>query len=154
MICIYDNVFDEETRISLRDFDYGPARPQKWYNYGDSPLHEKILDVVRQQFDISNTIGYEMWCNTRAVGWHYDHDEVKSKETNFFVYPPCAIVYYAEVHSLVGGEFKTNSGVTIEPITNRLVCFSGDIYHGVMPYIGVRKAISMNPWDHKIVNNV
>jgi hypothetical protein len=148
---ILDNVFDEETRIAIRDFEYGPPRPQKWYEYGDSPFHEKILDIASQHFDLSKTIGYEMWCNTRAVGWHFDHDEVKSKETGFFIFPPCAIVYYAEVDDLDGGEFVTND-ITCTPVTNRLVMFSGNIHHAVKPYSGIRKAISMNPWDSKIEN--
>jgi hypothetical protein len=150
---VLDDVLDEETRIAVRDFSYGPALPQKWYDYGVSPIHEKIIDVARDYFDLSDTIGYEMWCNQRAVGWHYDHDEVKSKENNTFVFPPVAIAYYAEVTNLEGGDFVSETH-RITPITNRIIMFSPGLYHGVYPYSGIRKAISINPWSYKIENKI
>lgn len=152
---VIDDVFDERIRLKIRDFEYGPASPQKWYDLGTNPDHEKIFDIaIELGFGFihgASIIGYEMWCNTRAVGWHYDHDEVASREAGKLITPIFAAVYYAEVANLEGGDLVTETH-RITPVTNRLVIMSGGFRHAVYPYAGTRKAITLNPWDHKIIN--
>ena len=49
---------------------------------------------------------------------------------------------------MTGGEFYTED-ITFTPKTNRMLLFSGDLWHGVKPFTGIRVPLAMNPWDHK-----
>jgi hypothetical protein len=147
---VLDNVFDPAIVEQLKAFDYGPPMPQRWYDYGVSPLHEKILEIAKEHFDLSQTTGYEMWVNQKAVGWHFDHDEYIYKRTEELIFPAVSIVYYAHIENMQGGDF-TSESFRCTPKTNRLVMFSSDIYHAVYDYTGTRFAISMNPWNNRPV---
>ena len=146
-LVILDSVFDDDTITRLAGFDYGLATPERWYEYGVSLLHEKIVDIAREYFDLSTASGYEMWRNDAALDWHRDKDEIRwSQGIQYF--PLCSIVYYAKVDNLSGGEFMTND-IRYIPVPNRLVMFSPGIFHRVDPFDGTRLAISINPWAER-----
>ncbi len=146
-LIILDDVFDDATRGALAAFDYG--RGEQWYDLGASLLHEKILDVCREHFDLQSAVGYEMWRNSSNPDWHVDKDEKLYKESERFKFPLCSAVYYAMIDNLVGGEFYT-ADMRCFPRTNRLLLFSPGIHHGVSPFVGTRVAVSLNPWTRKV----
>lgn len=146
-LIILDDVFDDTTRGALAAFDYG--RGEQWYDLGASLLHEKILDVCREHFDLRSAVGYEMWRNSSNPDWHVDKDEKLYKESERFKFPLCSAVYYAMIDNLVGGEFYT-ADMRCFPRTNRLLLFSPGIHHGVSPFVGTRVAVSLNPWTRKV----
>jgi hypothetical protein len=144
---VLDDVFDEPTNKALAEFDYGAG--ETWYDLGALPLHEKILNICREHFDLKNIVGYEMWRNKGQLGWHIDKDEKLFKETRAKVFPQCSAVYYAFAENVHGGEFATDD-ITCMPQTNRLLLFSPGVAHSVSAFTGKRIAISLNPWDHRV----
>lgn len=146
---VLDDVFPVDIVQQFAEFDYGPAYPQRWVEPGELPLHEQLLAIASEAFDLSRSIGYELWCNKTAVGWHYDHDEPNTRRSNQLICPPCSIVYYAKVEGLTGGDFETET-MRITPVTNRLVVFAPGVYHRVNEYTGTRIAVSINPWNHRV----
>lgn len=146
-LIILDGVFDPAEIKTIAGFDYGDG-PEKWYELGSNPVHEKILDICRAHFDLSGVVGYEMWRNASHPGRHIDKDEVVFKEENRLVLPQCSAVYYPLVANMNGGEFYTDN-VRYFPRPNRLVLFSPGIEHGVSAYTGTRMAVSINPWRQR-----
>lgn len=146
-LIILDDVFDEATNRAIAGFDYGEG--EKWYELGANPAHDRILDICRAHFDLSQVVGYEMWCNSGVPGRHVDKNEKIFREEKRYVFPQCSAVYYATVEKMSGGEFFTDD-VRFFPRANRLVLFSPGIYHGVAAYTGTRIAVSLNPWTHKV----
>jgi hypothetical protein len=146
-LIMLDGVFDDAIVGALRDFEY--SQGERWYDMGESPLHEKILDICRSHFDLDGVIGYEMWRNSSNPGRHVDKNETLYREKGELDLPQCSAVYYAEVTNLVGGEFYTDT-MRCFPRTNRLLLFSPGIAHAVAPFVGTRFAISINPWRHKV----
>jgi len=143
---ILDNVFEEKIRNNLNNFAY---KGTNWYNLNSNFEQEKLLEIASKYFDLSKMVGYEMRSNTNsgyAPSWHYDKDEKLFREKSILSFPLCSIVYYSEVTNLQGGDFITEN-IALRPITNRAIFFSPGIYHHVFPYSGVRKTISINPWN-------
>lgn len=143
---VVDNVLSEENRNYLQNFLH---QPTNWFVNGDNTIHELLIEKAKDYFDLSSMIGYEMWCNfdmNYSPSWHFDKDEKLFRDKNILQFPLCSIVYYPIVDALHGGEFMTND-IILRPLTNRLVLFSPGIYHHVNPYRGIRKAISINPWN-------
>lgn len=104
-LIILDDVFDDATRDALAAFEYGEG--EQWYGIGASLLHEKIVDICREYFDLQSAIGYEMWRNAHNPDWHVDKDEKLYNTTERLEFPLCSAVYYATIENLVGGEFYT-----------------------------------------------
>ena len=148
-LIILDDVFDSETIAAIGAFDYGDG--ETWYDLGASPVHEKILAICAQHFDLASVVGYEMWRNDTNPGWHVDKDEKLFIQRKELVYPQCSAVYYVQAEEVSGGEFFTDD-VRFFPRTNRLVLFSPGLYHGVAAYTGTRMAVSLNPWTYKVRN--
>mgnify|MGYP003386055229 CR=1 FL=1 len=146
-LIILDDVFDDATRSAIAAFEYG--EDEQWYDVGASPLHEKIVDICREHFDLRSVIGYEMWRNATNPGWHVDKDEKLFHTTERLDFPLCSAVYYATIEQLVGGEFYTDD-MRCLPRANRLIMFSPGVYHGVSPFVGTRIAVSLNPWGRKV----
>ena len=146
-LVILDDVFDDATRGAIAAFDYGYG--EQWYDLGASPLHEKILDICRDHFDLHGLAGYEMWRNAGNPDWHVDKDEKLFRTEERYDFPLCSAVYYAEIEDLVGGEFYT-ADMRCIPKTNRLILFSPGIHHGVSPFVGTRTAVSVNPWNRLV----
>ena len=145
---VLDDVFDEATTRALAEFDYSVNQPT-WYNVGALPLHEKILDICRQHFDLTRIVGYEMWRNKGKLAWHVDKDERLFREKQALICPQCSVVYYAFAEDVVGGEFATDD-ITCMPQTNRLLMFSPGVGHSVSAFTGKRIAVSINPWNHRV----
>ena len=144
---VLDDVFDSETTKALAEFDYGPD--ERWYDLGVSPVHENILEICKEHFDLENIAGYEMWRNKTSPGWHVDKDEKLFRKQKQLVFPQCSAVYYARIENMNGGEFYTEDARCF-PRTNRLILFSPGLYHGVSASTGTRVAISINPWKHRV----
>ena len=152
---ILDDVFDDNTVEKIKNFDYN----YKWHWMGDNPIQEKMIDVARMFFDLSASIGYELWSNdfdqyrTEVKGseldWHFDHNMKKFARTGIYEFPLCTVVYYPLIKNLRGGEFLTENAKFI-PKTNRMVLFSPGVQHAVTEYLGLRFAISINIWDSKV----
>jgi len=148
---ILDDVFEDSIRKQIIDFNYNSDDPNHtsiWYNIGENPIHEKIVDMAREYFDLSEMTCYELWSNKAALGWHRDKNERKRESNNVFSYPLCTMVYYAEVECLMGGEFMTKD-IRYIPVTNRLVMFSSEVLHRVKPFNGRRLAITFNTWKER-----
>lgn len=149
---VLDDVFDKKTHKKLIDnFSFHNIM---WCVYGSNPLQELVFDVCKQYFDLSSSIGYELWCNAQPPSWHYDKDESTFRKTGKIVYPLCSMVYYAEVKDLKGGDLLINNhkniiDLTVVPKSNRLVMFTSGILHAVTPFMGTRKVISYSPWHIK-----
>jgi hypothetical protein len=146
---ILDNVFDNET---VSEFDsLIPVNKVVWHEKSEISIYNKILDICKNHFDLSDFEGYETWYNHKYTpDWHVD------KELSIANYAPahsaklpiCSMVYYPTVENLKGGEFLTKD-ITLIPKSNRLIMFSSEIYHRVNPFEGVRKALPINPWKEK-----
>ena len=128
-LIILDDVFDAASVKVIAEFDYARG-DERWYSLGSNPVHERILDICREHFDLSGVIGYEMWRNDSNTGRHIDKDEVLFNEEKRLVLPQCSAVYYPVVDRVIGGEFYTDD-VRFFPRANRLVIFSAGIEHGV-----------------------
>ncbi len=146
-LIILDGVFEPAEVAAIAAFDYGDGT-EKWYAVGSNPVHEKILDIARDHFDLSGVSGYEMWRNANNPGRHVDKDEILYREEKRLVLPQCSAVYYPMVDNMLGGEFYTDD-VRYFPRTNRLVLFSPGMEHGVSAYTGKRMAVSINPWRQR-----
>lgn len=146
-LIILDDVFDSDTIAAIAAFDYGDG--ETWYEFGANPAHEKILAICALHFDLTASVGYEMWRNDTNPGWHVDKDERQFLEHRTYVYPQCSAVYYVHAEQVSGGEFFTDD-VRYFPRPNRLVLFSPGIFHGVAAYSGRRMAVSLNPWNHRV----
>ena len=146
-LIILDGVFEPAEIKAIAEFDYG-SDEEKWHELGANPVHEKILGIAGDHFDLTGVTGYEMWRNTNNPGRHVDKDEVLFREEKRLVLPQCSAVYYPLVENVLGGEFYTDD-VRYFPKVNRLVLFSAGIEHGVSAYTGKRMAISINPWRQR-----
>ena len=146
-LIILDDVFDAATVQAIASFDYGDGL-ERWYALGSNPVHEKILAICGEHFDLSGIAGYEMWRNTSNPGWHIDKDEILFKQEKRLALPQCSAVFYPLADKLLGGEFYTDD-VRFFPRANRLVMFSPGISHGVSAYTGTRTAVSLNPWRQR-----
>jgi len=141
MFVIKDGILDEESRVKVVEHEYSDLN---WFKKGDNPVHEQILEKVGKFFDLSEMVGYEMWCNATNPGWHYDKDEDLFNKNGSLSYPICSIVYYAYINA-EGGDFGSED-LRLAPRTNRLLCFSPGVLHHVYPFQGKRVAIAINPW--------
>ena len=151
---IYDNVFDEETRKWFAKFDYTshstykPNHPSKWYNLGENQMFEKLIELAKPHFDLSEMSCYELWANGHPLDWHVDKNERKRAATGEHEHALCTILYYAEIRNLSGGEFLTKN-VRYIPLENRVVMFSSGVPHKVNSFEGKRVAITINPWKDR-----
>lgn len=145
---ILDNVLNGDDRSVILNSDYPFASDEleKFYYLNSNPVHEKLVDIARQHFDLSIAVGYEMWKPNRAAGWHVDKDERHLRDTGETNYPLCNMVYYAQV-DCDGGDFFTDD-IMLRPVTNRLIILSSGTWHGVKPYRGERFAVAINPWHY------
>ena len=62
-LIILDDVFDAATVQAIASFDYGDGL-ERWFALGNNPVHEKILAICGEHFDLSGIAGYEM------IGWN------------------------------------------------------------------------------------
>lgn len=116
-------------------------------------IFEKFLDYAKKYFLLNQIYGFEYWFNlpeSKGKPWHQDYDVNLFKQNNVLKHPPCSIVYYLQVENCVGGVLETNTGYKIEPKTNRLVIFKGDLNHRVTPFNGTRISLVFNPWDYTV----
>jgi hypothetical protein len=146
-LIILDDVFDAATVKTIASFDYGDGL-ERWFALGNNPVHEKILAICGEHFDLSGIAGYEMWRNTSNPGWHIDKDEILFNEEKRLALPQCSAVFYPLADRVLGGEFYTDD-IRFFPRANRLVMFSPGIPHGVSAYTGTRTAVSINPWRQR-----
>lgn len=142
---ILDDVFDESARKEIREYDYRDGMVM-WRGLNEPSIHREILDICGRYFDLSSAVGYELWCNKVAPGWHFDKDELAFEKRRQLRFPLCSIVYYPLIDDLEGGDLCTED-LRVKPKTNRLVVFSRGIKHGVEASTGTRMAVSMNPWS-------
>ena len=145
MFIIIDDLLEEHDRQSIINHSYDID--DIWHTIGQNPIQEKIINKVGNFFDLSDMVGYEMWCNHSNPDTHYDKDEELFSQTGELSFPLCSIVYYAYIgDNMQGGHFATEE-LVLAPKTNRLLCFSKGIEHGVHPFKGDRVAVAINPWD-------
>lgn len=147
---VLDNVFDEGT---VFEFDSLVHDDKKviWHDKSEVTIYNKILEVSKDYFDLSNFAGYETWYNSNGTpDWHIDKEiSISNNAPNHTAeLPICSIIYYPKIEDLKGGEFLTRD-MTIVPKSNRLIMFSSDIYHKVNSFTGTRKALPINPWNKK-----
>ena len=107
-----------------------------------------ILNIVRDYWDLSDVVAYEMWqqLNDRPGHWYYDRDEL-CVNMGINKYPVMTSVYYLDVHDVVGGRLFFEDDSHIEPVQNRLVMFGPAVEHYVERYSGHRHSIIINPWN-------
>ena len=147
-----DNVFDKET---VDEFDsLVPSNKVVWHDKSEISIYNKILDISKDYFDLSNFAGYETWYNYKYTpDWHVDKEmSITNNAINYTAdLPICSIIYYPTIENLKGGEFLTRD-ITVIPKSNRLIMFSSNTYHKVNLFSGIRKALPVNPWNQKPIS--
>lgn len=166
MVVIIDNAFDEGFGEAFLDCCYRDGvtpspKNFKWYPKDkDSLLYPficKIINIVKDHFNLKNMVGTEIWLNDFNIApfkhKHIDTDEKAVDDCNFNFTPICSIVYYPTECNPLSGKLLLNS-LIIPPLKNRLVIFSNNIIHEVTQGIGNRISIAINPFDYTPKNYV
>ena len=128
---------------------------ERWYSLDEEHIFKdfcvQMVNVASNFFDLTSCIGYEFWSqnNTRPQNWHIDQDEQLVAKTNQTRFPLCSMVYYVKVNDLKGGKLHIEDDI-ITPKTNRLVIFSPQLNHCVVPFVGDRISLCVNPWSVKL----
>ena len=68
-LIILDDVFDAATVQAIASFDYGDGL-ERWYALGCNPVHEKILAICGEHFDLSGIAGYEMYSLYQSLQYY------------------------------------------------------------------------------------
>jgi hypothetical protein len=148
---VLDNVFSEPPVVTLHEKVLYFAKEEAQEN---SSLAKSLLEVASQYYDLTNYVGYEMWCHARNFkisAYHIDKDEVAYEKYGELRTPLCSIIYYLDVKNLEGGRLMFPSkAVPITPKTNRLVIFDKKVAHKVEQWTGSRVSIMINPWAEEI----
>ena len=128
---------------------------ERWYSLDEEHIFTdfcvQMVNVASNFYDLTSCIGYEFWSqnNTRPQNWHIDQDEQLVAKTNQTRFPLCSMVYYVKVNDLKGGKLHIEDDI-ITPKTNRLVVFSPQLNHCVVPFVGDRISLCVNPWSVKL----
>tara|TARA_A100001515_G_scaffold86189_1_gene68469 strand:+ start:113 stop:604 length:492 start_codon:yes stop_codon:yes gene_type:complete len=128
---------------------------ERWYSLDEEHIFKdfcvQMVNVASNFYDLTSCIGYEFWSqnNTRPQNWHIDQDEQLVAKTNQTRFPLCSMVYYVKVNDLKGGKLHIEDDI-ITPKTNRLVVFSPQLNHCVVPFVGDRISLCVNPWSVKL----
>ena len=128
---------------------------ERWYSLEEEHIFKdfcvQMVNVASNFYDLTSCIGYEFWSqnNTRPQNWHIDQDEQLVAKTNQTRFPLCSMVYYVKVNDLKGGKLHIEDDI-ITPKTNRLVVFSPQLNHCVVPFVGDRISLCVNPWSVKL----
>ena len=128
---------------------------ERWYSLDEEHIFKdfcvQMVNVASNFYDLTSFIGYEFWSqnNTRPQNWHIDQDEQLVAKTNQTRFPLCSMVYYVKVNDLKGGKLHIEDDI-ITPKTNRLVVFSPQLNHCVVPFVGDRISLCVNPWSVKL----
>ena len=128
---------------------------ERWYSFEEDHILRdfcvQMIDVAGNFYDLTSCKGYEFWSqnNTRPQNWHIDQDEQLVAKTNQTRFPLCSMVYYVKVNDLKGGKLHIEDDI-ITPKTNRLVVFSPQLNHCVVPFVGDRISLCVNPWSVKL----
>ncbi len=128
---------------------------ERWYSLDEEHIFKdfcvQMINVASNFFDLTSCKGYEFWSqnNTRPQNWHIDQDEQLVAKTNQTRFPLCSMVYYVKVNDLKGGKLHIEDDI-ITPKTNRLVIFSPQLNHCVVPFVGDRISLCVNPWSVKL----
>ena len=128
---------------------------ERWYSLDEEHIFKdfcvQMVNVASNFYDLPSCIGYEFWSqnNTRPQNWHIDQDEQLVAKTNQTRFPLCSMVYYVKVNDLKGGKLHIEDDI-ITPKTNRLVVFSPQLNHCVVPFVGDRISLCVNPWSVKL----
>tara|TARA_Y100000816_G_C25669685_1_gene355064 strand:+ start:43 stop:534 length:492 start_codon:yes stop_codon:yes gene_type:complete len=128
---------------------------ERWYSLDEEHIFKdfcvQMVNVASNFYDLTSCIGYEFWSqnNTRPQNWHIDQDEQLVAKTNQTRFPLCSMVYYVKVNDLKGGKLHIEDDI-ITPKTNRLVIFSPQLNHCVVPFVGDRISLCVNPWSVKL----
>ena len=128
---------------------------ERWYALDEEHIFKdfcvQMVNVASNFYDLTSCIGYEFWSqnNTRPQNWHIDQDEQLVAKTNQTRFPLCSMVYYVKVNDLKGGKLHIEDDI-ITPKTNRLVVFSPQLNHCVVPFVGDRISLCVNPWSVKL----
>ena len=128
---------------------------ERWYSLDEEHIFKdfcvQMVNVASNFYDLTSCIVYEFWSqnNTRPQNWHIDQDEQLVAKTNQTRFPLCSMVYYVKVNDLKGGKLHIEDDI-ITPKTNRLVVFSPQLNHCVVPFVGDRISLCVNPWSVKL----
>ena len=128
---------------------------ERWYSLDEEHIFKdfcvQMINVASNFYDLTSSTGYEFWSqnNTRPQNWHIDQDEQLVAKTNQTRFPLCSMVYYVKVNDLKGGKLHIEDDI-ITPKTNRLVVFSPQLNHCVVPFVGDRISLCVNPWSVKL----
>ena len=128
---------------------------ERWYSLDEAHIFKdfciQMINVASNLYNLSTCKGYEFWSqnNTRPQNWHIDQDEQLVAKTNQTRFPLCSMVYYLKIDNLRGGKLHIEDDI-ITPKTNRLVVFSPQLNHCVVPFVGDRISLCVNPWSVKL----
>jgi hypothetical protein len=150
---IEDNFLNEEELAEFQLLSKLDSFRIKVDSYDNvDPISKKIIDFAREHFDFTNFHICEMWTNYNNVTLveHTDHDMNHFVHTGQERYPICSIVFYPLVENIKGGQLKIQKH-SIEPKTNRILCFGPGIKHSILPFEGTRVSIVYNLWEHDIL---
>jgi hypothetical protein len=163
-IIILDNVFDDETVEVFSNIEL--VEGIVWHTIEEESPYLKIIEVIKQFVDLSDCAGYEVWCNKNKLPKkHQDRNEFLGAK-GILDFPLIGCVYYPIVENVSGSEFCCED-VIVTPKTNRMVLFTGNLWHGVnsdknesdltsdqglyykLSDKSTRVALSLNPWPYK-----
>ena len=121
----------------------------KWFNkdecHDNMIVCEKLIDIAQEYYpEIQDMIGYEFWAHkgTRPLDWHFDKDEIAFEKRGINRFPICSLIFYLEVDLLEGGNLLVKPGMSIEPMSNRLVILAPGTSHYVEKFTGNRIGIN------------
>jgi hypothetical protein len=145
---ILDEVLDEydHSVVLNTQYPFADDKLEKFYYFGTNPVHEKLIHIAKQYFNLDAAVGYEMWKASGAPAMHVDKDERMLLHSGVFNTPLCNMVYYADA-DCDGGDFYTED-VKLLPKKNRLIILEAGTPHGVNQFRGTRFAVAINPWHY------
>jgi hypothetical protein len=150
MIFVLDNFLSEDAYADTKKQFVGKGTtPIMWHDAESIPItFKEYIGKLKSYFGLDGLVGIETWVhdNTKPDGWHYDKDEFLFNALGELKHPNLATVLYLKAGDVQGGNLLLN-GMSIKPIENRLVCFSGDMKHCVEEFTGDRTALAVNFWN-------
>ena len=163
MVTIFDNIVGNPTFesdcIQILDDNKKNTNEinfnERWYSLSEEHIFKdfcvQMINVASNFYDLTSCVGYEFWShnNTEPRGWHIDQDEQLNGTTGQTRFPLCSMVYYLKIENLRGGKLHIEDDI-ITPKTNRLVVFSPQLNHCVVPFVGDRISLCVNPWSVKL----
>lgn len=155
MLFVIDDVFSTYDLYQLYNKYNNLKNPMefKWVDLQQADLYiRELSSIASKLFDLSSIKGYELWSQYNSrTDWHYDKDEKVHSETGQYIYPPCSIIFYPHVDKdLVGGVFQTDTGIEVQPKTNRAIVMAPGVFHNVTKYTGERFSLLVNPWNRNV----